>query len=125
MSIQRQMTAIGTVGVVIGLAIVFLPGQSLGLLGLALESGGAVSARFLGGSTLAWGVLALTARGVPGRAGLGAIAGGLFVGALAGAVLAVWGTTSGALNTWGWMLTGLLALLTLLMGTYRFTGRGS
>ncbi len=125
MNIKAQMTAIGILGIVFGLAYLVAPATLLGFFGLQASPAAAYAARFFGGSAIGWGVLGLTARGVPGRAGLGAIAGAFFLTFLIGMVLTVWGTIAGIMNGYGWIGAALFAALTLAMGTYRFTGRGS
>ncbi|MGA9532223.1 MAG: hypothetical protein WBR18_05855 [Anaerolineales bacterium] len=125
MSIQRWMTVVGVLGLVFGLAYLLVPAPLLAFFGIGTTPSLTFAARFFGGSTLGWGVLGLTARGVPGRAGLGAIAGSFAFSFAIGTVLAVWGTLAGAINVYGWVVAALFLLLTLVMGAYRFAGGGS
>lgn len=125
MDIKGQMTAIGILGMIFGLGYLVVPTALLGFFGIEVGPGSAIAARFFGGSIFAWGVLGLTARGVPGRAGLGAIAGAFFVAFLLGTILAVWGSLAGALNAFGWVAAAFFAIVAAAMGIYRFTGRGS
>jgi len=125
MSIQRWMTTIGVFGVVFGLGYLLFPAPLLAFFGIGTSPSVAFAARFFGGSTLGWGVLGLTARGVPGRAGLGAIAGAFAFSFGVGTILAAWGALSGSLNVFGWVAAALFLVFTLATGAYRFSGGGS
>jgi hypothetical protein len=125
MTIQRWMTTIGVFGIVFGLGYLLFPAPLLAFFGIGTSPSVAFAARFFGGATVGYGVLGLTARGVPGRAGLGAIAGALGLSFAIGTVLAVWGALSGLLNVFGWLVAAVFLIFAVATGAYRFTGGGS
>jgi hypothetical protein len=125
MTIQRWMTVVGVLALIFGLAYLLFPAPMLTFFGIGTSPSVTFAARFFGGSALGWAVLGLTGRGVPGRAGLGAIASSFAVSFGVGTILAVWGTLSGAINVYGWAAAGVCLIVTLVMGAYRFTGGGS
>jgi hypothetical protein len=125
MSIQRWMTTVGVVCLIAGLACLLIPGVLLPAFGMDTSLVRAFAARVFGAVLIGYGVLGLTARGVPGRASLGAIAGSLAIAFGLGTILAVWGALAGVVNGLGWGVAVVLLIFTLAMGAYRFTGGGS
>lgn len=115
MQSKQWFTVVAVFGFLFGLAYLILPGTTVAFFGLEPTPAVELVARFFGGTTLAWGLLAWWVRAEESRGAVRPAAAALAVGFGLGALLSGWGAASGLLNGAAWVAALLFLAFGVLM----------
>jgi hypothetical protein len=109
MTIRPFLSIVAALGIVHGFAFVIAPGKVDSLYGLPDLLPLALMSRFFGGALLAWGGVLWATRNFRDEGAVRAVLQCTAVADAIGVLTAVMGTTSGTLNTLGWLAVGIYA----------------
>jgi len=114
------MTIAAIVGLLFGLAFIFVPAQLMSFYGVTLDTAGQWVGRYLGSAFIGIGVLTWLARNAPAGDALRAVVLGDFVVSVTGLVVAVLDKIYGTGNALVWSTVVIYIFLTAGFGYFQF-----
>jgi NAD/NADP transhydrogenase beta subunit len=120
MKLSNLMIINAIVALVYGIAFVLVPTTVLGLYGMTQGTSEALAGQFFGVTLIAIGLLTWFARKVTDSDAQRAIILSLLISDVIGVIVAVMGTVSGVMNSFGWSAVVIYLLLALGYAYFQF-----
>jgi hypothetical protein len=111
MNVKLFLAISSVILVLYGIAFLFIPKFVVAQFGIAPDAGVILTARFLGTTQLAFGLVVWSVREIPGGTALRGLLGGLAVGDAIAVLVAIWGTVRGITNAMGWSTAVIFVVL--------------
>ena len=121
MKFKTFMTVYAVISAVFGIGFILAPGLLLPIYGFEVGASINVIARLFGAALISLAIVAWSIRGVEESESRRAITLALFVGELAGLVVAFIGQLGGVMNALGWVVVAIYLLMTAGLGYFQFS----
>lgn len=121
MKFKTFMAVYAVISAVFGIGFILAPGLLLPIYGFEVSASINVIARLFGAALISLAILAWSIRGVEESESRKAITLALFVGELAGLVVAFIGQLGGVMNALGWVVVAIYLLMTVGLGYFQFS----